>query len=182
MFDGPTMMAFEGHSIPSAQCYGRAPGVWCETRRQYDRARRESAWRRLWSRVTGCSARLENLGNVIRLRTITHRRELGLLSVPLTQIVGSEGRSRDFDAAFGPAQTHSRTRWMRIAAAFLCDEELPPVSLIQVGDHYYVRDGHHRISVSRAFGRTEIDAIVISWDGASHGRPQRQRETLSSAA
>jgi hypothetical protein len=27
---------------------------------------------------------------------------------------------------------------------------LPPVQLIQVGGIYYVRDGHHRVSVSRA--------------------------------
>jgi hypothetical protein len=36
--------------------------------------------------------------------------------------------------------------------------------LIQVGDDYFVRDGHHRISVARAFGREQIDAEVIVWD------------------
>jgi hypothetical protein len=33
-----------------------------------------------------------------------------------------------------------------------------------VGDDYFVRDGHHRISVARAFGREQIDAEVIVWD------------------
>jgi hypothetical protein len=32
--------------------------------------------------------------------------------------------------------------------------------LMQVNDVYYVRDGHHRISVSRAMGQDFIDAEV----------------------
>jgi hypothetical protein len=35
------------------------------------------------------------------------------------------------------------------------------VALIQVGDVYFVRDGHHRISVARALGQAYIDAKVI---------------------
>ncbi len=31
------------------------------------------------------------------------------------------------------------------------------------GMAYFVRDGHHRISVSRAFGQTHIDAEVTTW-------------------
>jgi hypothetical protein len=30
--------------------------------------------------------------------------------------------------------------------------------LVQVGDIYFVRDGHHRISVAQALGQTDIDA------------------------
>jgi hypothetical protein len=40
---------------------------------------------------------------------------------------------------------------------------LPPVALIQVGDVYFVRDGHHRISVARALGRNQIEAKVTAW-------------------
>jgi hypothetical protein len=36
--------------------------------------------------------------------------------------------------------------------------------LIRVGDEYYVRDGHHRISVSRALGLATIVAEVTVWD------------------
>jgi hypothetical protein len=34
------------------------------------------------------------------------------------------------------------------------------VSLYRVGDVHFVRDGHHRVSVARALGRTDIDAFV----------------------
>jgi hypothetical protein len=40
---------------------------------------------------------------------------------------------------------------------------LPPVALIQVGDYYFVRDGHHRISVARALGQQVIEATVEVW-------------------
>jgi hypothetical protein len=41
---------------------------------------------------------------------------------------------------------------------------LPPVELIQVGDLYFVCDGHYRISVARALSETHIDAEVVRWD------------------
>jgi hypothetical protein len=31
---------------------------------------------------------------------------------------------------------------------------------VRVGEHYAVRDGHHRVSVARARGAVTIDAIV----------------------
>jgi hypothetical protein len=40
---------------------------------------------------------------------------------------------------------------------------LPPVVLVQVGDVYFVRDGHHRISVARALGQLDIEAEVTVW-------------------
>jgi hypothetical protein len=43
---------------------------------------------------------------------------------------------------------------------------LPPVELTQVGEVYFVRDGHHRISVARALGQTDIEAEVRVWQVA----------------
>jgi hypothetical protein len=39
-------------------------------------------------------------------------------------------------------------------------EPLPPVDLLRVGEIYFVRDGHHRVSVASALGRGDIDAFV----------------------
>jgi hypothetical protein len=41
---------------------------------------------------------------------------------------------------------------------------LPPVDLIQLGDVYLVKDGHHRISVAKALGQEVIDAEVTVWE------------------
>jgi ParB-like chromosome segregation protein Spo0J len=37
---------------------------------------------------------------------------------------------------------------------------LPPISVIQVGDDYAIRDGHHRVPVAKALGAPSIRALV----------------------
>jgi hypothetical protein len=84
----------------------------------------------------------------------------GLQVVPLDAIVGTVDRAADFDRGFRPTTTRLRSRWERIAAAQRRGEPLPPVSLFQVGELYFVRDGHHRVSVAKSQGRVDIDAYV----------------------
>ena len=84
--------------------------------------------------------------------------------MPVRQIRGSEGRCADFDADFRPLQTHSKGRWVNVAVARERGMGLPPVELIQVGDVYFVRDGHHRISVAKALGEEAVDAEVTVLD------------------
>jgi hypothetical protein len=59
---------------------------------------------------------------------------------------------------------YDEARWVNIATAILQGEFLPPVDLIRVGETYFVRDGHHRISAARALGQKEIDAVVTTWN------------------
>jgi hypothetical protein len=91
----------------------------------------------------------------------TGQRDLGLHTVPLDAIVGTVDRTADFDRRLRPTSPRLRTRWERIAAAQRRGEALPPVSLYKVGDLYFVRDGHHRVSVAKSLGRTDIDAYVV---------------------
>ena len=80
--------------------------------------------------------------------------------VPLDAIVGTVDRGRDFDRSFRPTTGRVRSRWEHIAAAMRRGEAMPPVDLVRIGQIYFVRDGHHRISVARALGRNDIDANV----------------------
>jgi hypothetical protein len=80
--------------------------------------------------------------------------------VPLESIVGTVDRARDFDRRFRPTSRRVRSRWENIAAAMRRGDALPPVDLLRVGDLYFVRDGHHRVSVATALGRNDIDAYV----------------------
>jgi hypothetical protein len=90
----------------------------------------------------------------------TGQSDLGLKVVPLDAIVGTVDRNVDFDRGFRPTSPRLRSRWERINAAQRRGETMPPVSLYKVGDLYFVRDGHHRVSVAKAFGRRDIDAYV----------------------
>jgi hypothetical protein len=78
--------------------------------------------------------------------------------IPLTQIVGTLEPSQHFDARFRPASEHVRPRWERIALAHRRGTALPPISVVQRPDGYYVVDGRHRVSVALALGHREIEA------------------------
>jgi hypothetical protein len=91
---------------------------------------------------------------------LVSRQDLGLQVVPLDAIVGSVDRTVDFDRGFRPTSPRLRSRWERIAAAQRRGESLPPISLYLVGELYFVRDGHHRVSVAKSLGREDIDAYV----------------------
>jgi hypothetical protein len=86
----------------------------------------------------------------------------GIQTVPIEQIVGSAtNRYTDFDRAFLPAQVRTKSRWKRIDQLRMAGEELPPIQLYKLGDLYFVRDGHHRVSVARQMGQAFIDAEVV---------------------
>src|SRR3954469_14323307 len=90
----------------------------------------------------------------------TGQHDLGLQVVPLDAVIGSVDRAVDFDRGFRPTTQRLRSRWERIAAAQRRGEAMPPVSLFKVGELYFVRDGHHRVSVAKSQGRDDIDAYV----------------------
>jgi hypothetical protein len=90
----------------------------------------------------------------------TGQTDAGLHVVPVDAIVGTVDRTVDFDRGFRPTSGRLRSRWERIGAAQRRGEALPPVSLYKVGDLYFVRDGHHRVSVAKSQGRNDIDAYV----------------------
>jgi hypothetical protein len=97
---------------------------------------------------------------VVQALGFISERPLGLRVVPLESIVGTVDRARDFDRRFRPTSRRVRSRWEDIAAAMRRGEALPPVDLLKVGELYFVRDGHHRVSVAAALGRSDIDAYV----------------------
>jgi hypothetical protein len=119
---------------------------------------------RFWARVAGHPYGLQALDQAVAGRLVRRQRPAGECQVSLANIVGSEGRSADFDLAFRPLQPHHRDRWLNIFAARATGVTLPPVDLIQVGRRYYIRDGHHRISVAQALGQVEVDATVTCWE------------------
>ena len=85
---------------------------------------------------------------------------LGRQVVPVEKIIGSVDKVRDFDPQFRPTSGRNRQRWERIAEAARRGEALPPIDVYQIGDMYFVRDGHHRVSVHRALRLPVIEADV----------------------
>ncbi|MFH1085036.1 MAG: universal stress protein [Chloroflexota bacterium] len=133
-------------------------------RQDFVRATRRGAMRRMWANLTGRNNDLIPFEE-LRKRLDTHvQLYRGLSPVPVAKIIGSLGRSNDFDRAFMPTQRHSRTKWVSVDSAYYEGVTLPPVSLYKVGEAYFVVDGHHRVSVARQQGQIFIDAEVIEVD------------------
>lgn len=116
---------------------------------------------RIVSVLTGRPRNLLDLNTEISERKIRSQHSAGSQTVRINQIRGSEGRTGDFDREFNPMHTRMRERWVSVAAARSSGVTLSAVELIQLGQDYFVRDGHHRISVARAMSEEYIDANVI---------------------
>jgi hypothetical protein len=134
-----------------------------EARRSFAELYHQGWRRRLWSKVTGRPNTLQNLHEIHAAHQVRSRSHAGVQLAPIERIQGSEGRCNDFDAEFCPLKSLSETRWVSVACARQADVPLPLVELIQVNDIYFVRDGHHRISVARWLGQQEIEAEVTVW-------------------
>jgi hypothetical protein len=93
-----------------------------------------------------------------RLPAIT-RRQLGVQSIPVAEIVGTEGRVATFTRDFVPRHDSSRQRLRALAAAFPTGE-FPPIVAVKLGEVYFVVDGHHRVALAHRTGAEMIDADV----------------------
>lgn len=106
---------------------------------------------------------------------------IGLKTVPIKKIVGSEGRYNDFDNHFLPRSDELKQRWVNVDQAHLSDIVLPPIQLYELGGLYFVRDGNHRVSVAKTQGVEFIDAEVISLQSEVQLPPDVRLDTLLAA-
>lgn len=102
--------------------------------------------------------------------------------VPLADVVGTLARTSDFDDGFRLVNHALRDRWQRLATAMLAGVDPPPVELVQLGDLYFVVDGHHRVSVARALGRDSIPARVLRVCTVAYARCRLRPEHLATKA
>ncbi len=131
------------------------------------RVRRHQSLSKLAARMRGDSDVLTetlSFSDVVEALGRRGEHDRGLQLIPLDRIVGSVDKVRDFDRRFRPTSDRSRQRWERLAEKSRLGEYLPPIDVYQLGNMYFVRDGHHRVSVARAQGATDIDAHVVQID------------------
>jgi hypothetical protein len=115
---------------------------------------------KLAQKLFGSDTRLQEMDKVMAGHSTHRQHYAGLQTIALSQVRGSESRSEDFDSHFHIRRNHTQSRWISIALARLNGKEMPPIQVIQINNTYYVRDGHHRISVAHALGEQYIEAEV----------------------
>ncbi len=132
-------------------------------RQEFDRKLWQGALNSTWARLMGRRHQLLDVSTSVEDMQVKRRNDAGLQLVATDKIVGSEGRSHDFDPQWRPLRKVSQGRWVSISAALAKDTNMPAIDLIKVGDRYFVRDGHHRVSVAKARGQLEMEANVVVW-------------------
>ena len=107
-------------------------------------------------------SRLLVLRDVERCLPAITRRGLGVRTIPLAEVVGTQGRAATFTRDFEPRHESSRQRIRALAAAFPSGD-FPPIVAVKLGDVYFVVDGHHRVALARRSGAEMIDADVTEF-------------------
>lgn len=107
-------------------------------------------------------ASLISLNDVKKLIRPKNETYVGMKTIPIDKIVGSEGRYQDFDNRFFPKNSHLKNRWERVDEAAIQLIDLPAIKVYEIAGLYFVRDGNHRVSVAKSRGIEFIDAEVVS--------------------
>jgi hypothetical protein len=124
---------------------------------------RKAIWKKILASLKNHERRLLPLKALREILPGGEEHYRGIQVVPIAKIIGSENRFADFDREFLPLNKKLKHRWAGINLLVEQNRPLPAVLLIKVGDFYFVRDGHHRISAARAAGQEFVDAEVIEW-------------------
>jgi nucleotide-binding universal stress UspA family protein len=142
-------MSFEPHRVSSAVS-------------DFKVARRQAGLTALLGRLTGRPTELLSFDAAMRQLRLLGSAERGLKDIPLSAITGSVGRTSDYTRDFLPRRDEDQQRWANVRAAATDPRVggMPPIKVYQIGEAYFVIDGHHRVSVARQMGATHIQAYV----------------------
>ncbi|MGD1823370.1 MAG: transcriptional regulator [Pleomorphochaeta sp.] len=135
-----------------------------QTEENFERAKNRAKIQVLLSKLKWENSDLLSLYEVTELIKPRSQSYIGLKSIPIKDIIGSEGRARDFSKAFYPKRELLKERWKSIDKAHLQYIDLPAISVYKLGQWYFVRDGNHRVSVAKSQGSEFIDADIVELD------------------
>lgn len=135
-----------------------------QARDDFNKAKSKATISNILHSLTPERQKLLSLGDIRKLIKPKSETYIGMKTIDIDLIIGSEGRYKDFNSTFLPKKEFIRNRWESIDKAHLKSIILPPIKLYEIGGSYFVRDGNHRVSVAKMQGVMSIDAEVIRLD------------------
>ena len=117
------------------------------------------------AKSSGISPLLPALDEIIPADAATTTVSLGLVSIPLRQIVGTKtgGRSSAFAPNFMPIleeNTEFAVKWKHLCEAHLTEGIHDPIKAFEYRNRFYVLEGNKRVSVLKFFGADTIEGDV----------------------
>jgi Domain of unknown function (DUF4032) len=137
------------------------PSVQQKADSAFSQARRRAFFQRILGFFTG-----HHRGNLLSFDHVRDKLRIrgqhfvGTQTIPIDKIVGSTGRYQEFNRVFLPTQEFIRERWKRVYQAAHSPAGFPAIDVYKIDDVYFVRDGHHRVSVLKELGATTVEATI----------------------
>jgi hypothetical protein len=139
-----------------------------QSRLDFSNAYQKGFWRSILTWLRKKNNELLPYEEVLKHIPMRGQNYIGVRQIETDNIIGSVSRYHDFDRAFLPRQTHTRSRWESIDRAHFKQIILPPIEVYKIGDAYFIKDGNHRVSVAREKGQAYIDAYVTEVHTPGH--------------
>ena len=98
--------------------------------------------------------------NILRLGLAQDK---GIQEIEIDDIVGSVGRYNEFTRTFKPTHRFTRNRWKKVAESYF-QKGFDPIRVYKVSNIYFVINGNHRVSISRAMKLQTISAHLFEFD------------------
>lgn len=116
--------------------------------------------------LAGSSPYLPVLDDILQNAHVENQLPLGLVEVPLAQMVGTKtsGRTAAFASNFMPllaANTEFASKWISLCAAHMEEGIHDPIRCYEYLGRFYVQEGNKRVSVLKYFEADSISANVI---------------------
>lgn len=143
----------------------------------FERARQLADREAFLGRLTGKETRLLPFEAIRRNLHQQNPLYRGLQEVPLTQVIGSVGRYKEFTRSFLPLSNSLKERWVGVESLALT-RGWPPIELYQVGNAYFIKDGNHRAAVARQLQMPTIEAHVWEFPSNIEIGPEMSVETV----
>lgn len=149
-----------------------------EAREEWNKARRKAIFTNVTSFLQRDKSSLMNFNEIAQRLNLKHAVYRGIQVVPLEQIVGSVGRYQDFTDTFLPRSADMGSRWANVAILQLDPNShgFPPIEIYKIGKWYFVKDGHHRVSVAQQLDLPDIEAYI--WEYPSPALDVRDSSNL----
>ncbi|MCA9896978.1 MAG: universal stress protein [Ardenticatenaceae bacterium] len=129
--------------------------------RDFQHARKQAVMQQLLARFRGDGGKLLPFNEISQqLHPTGEMIAHGAQEIPLSKIVGSVSRHKDFTRSFLPKLDADQERWVGVRTAVSDMVGMPPIEVYQVGNAYFVQDGNHRVSIARRLGSKTITAYV----------------------
>jgi hypothetical protein len=129
---------------------------------RFDDARRRARLNQWWESLTKKTRCLLPFGPIHKLFLHSSGIHQGIREIPLARIVGTLAQEPEFDRDFRPLHKNQRQRWSNVWVLH-SGIGWPPIVVHEIGDLYFVEDGHHRTSVARDLGLNVIEADVTAY-------------------